>query len=160
MLYVLYLTVCVPDVRVNPELFWIASRKLPGGMMTRIAFAAAGAKACRIFGAVMCFDSLHVPAGKGPTMHASFELYRGLGRRLMSALSCGVLLLGIALAAPAAFAAGGGGGGGGGGAGGGGAGAGGGGAGAGGGGAGAGGGGGGGYYHPRSVNQDDLTTCY
>jgi tetratricopeptide (TPR) repeat protein len=98
-------------------------------------------------------------------MRVSMESLRRTGGRLTAALSCGVLVLGLAFAAPAAFAAGGGGGGGGGGAGGG-AGAGGSGAGAGSGGAGAGGGGGGGgFYHPlervpyRAQAPDDLTTC-
>ncbi len=120
-------------------------------------------------------------------MNVSLELLRGTAGKLAPALSCGVLVLGLALAAPAAFAAGAGSGGGGAGGGGGGAGAGGGGAGAGGGGAGAGGGGagaggggagaggggagggggggGGGAIHRseaapyRAQAPDDLTTC-
>ncbi|HKN30469.1 MAG TPA: hypothetical protein VJY34_22345 [Roseiarcus sp.] len=74
-------------------------------------------------------------------MHGSLESFRGSGGKFTAALSCGVLVLGLALAAPAALAAGGGGG-----------------------------GGGGGSVKPdagatggggtRSVNQNDLTTCY
>ena len=110
-------------------------------------------------------------------MRVSMESLCGTGGKLAPALASGILVLGLALAAPAALAAGGGSGGGGGGgggagggSGGGGAGAGGGGAGAGGGGAGAGGGGagaggGGGGFHLsnpapyRAQAPDDLTTC-
>ena len=114
-------------------------------------------------------------------MHGCLKSFRGSGGKIAAALSCSVLVLGLALASPA-FAAGGGGGGGGGAGGGAGAGGGGGaggGAGAGGGGAagggaaggggaggGAGAGGGGGFYHPlqsapyrAQAPADDLTTC-
>ena len=40
-------------------------------------------------------------------MRVSLELFRGSGGKLTAALSCGVFVLGLALAAPAAFAAGG-----------------------------------------------------
>jgi hypothetical protein len=108
-------------------------------------------------------------------MYSSEGSYHGSGSKLISALTCGVFVLGLALASPALASGGGGGGGGagagGGGSGGGGAGAGGGGAGAGGGGAGAGGGGsggggsgagaggGGGGFWRHSDVQEDLTTC-
>jgi tetratricopeptide (TPR) repeat protein len=77
-------------------------------------------------------------------MHVSLESFRGSGETFTAALSFGVLVLGLALAAPAALAAGGGGGGGG----------------------GAGGGqtlqkgtGAGGGAANRANNQSDLTTC-
>ncbi len=70
-------------------------------------------------------------------MQASQVSYRESGRKLISALSCGVFVLGLALAAPAAFASGGGGGGGGGGS-----------------------GGGGGFWRFHTdIQQEDPTTC-
>jgi tetratricopeptide (TPR) repeat protein len=77
-------------------------------------------------------------------MQSALKSYREPSRTILAALSCSVVVLGLAFAAPAALAAGGGGGGG---------------VGGGGGGAGAGGAAGAGAGHSRPSGQTDLTTC-